>query len=349
MRCALVSTAPIWGGVWRHVLDLAGGLQEFGEDVTIYGPEQIVPVLKKRCPQIRIETLNETILADIVHLHLADTYEKRHGQFIRNSVSRGSTVVVTEHLPRSLASDPRITLSGIKRKPGSSTWKRFSKRHSLSSASAVIAVSEETRDFLIQRYGFPPSKIVAVPLEIDVHTEPIDMPTSQRFVAAGSIITQKGFDVLVEASMYRNANWTVDVFGSGPHLARLQERAVELGGFVRFRGFSDDILNEMDNSRGVVIPSRWESCPYALLEAMSRGRPVVVSRVDAMPRIVTQAHCGFVFDSGDPKGLAVALDELLLSNDSDQLGRNGYANVSRMSTRSMAQRTIEVYRKAQAS
>lgn len=348
MNCALVSTAPIWGGVWRHILDLAAGLSKLGVDVVVYGPEQILPVLRQKRPEVITAAINADIRADVVHLHLADTFEPHHGRFVRDAASRGSTVVVTEHLPRSLASDPGIVVSGIRRKPGSTQWKTLLKRRSLSSAHAVIAVSIETRDFLIERYGFSPSKIVAVPLEIDVSSRPVSLPDSNRFVAVGSIITQKGFDVLVEASAYRATDWTVDVFGSGPHLERLQERSVELGGSVRFRGFSDDISSEMDQSRGVVIPSRWESCPYVLLEAMSRARPVVVTRVDAMPRIVEQAQCGFVCDTGDPRSLAESLDKLSLSEEAEHLGLNGFTNVEKMSTKSMALRTIEVYREALA-
>lgn len=344
MNFALVATAPILGGVWRHVVDLANGLQSLDADVVVVAPESLLPALQQKCPSVQFEKLGSRVKADVTHLHLADTYDHEHGKFIRHA-ARASRVVVTEHLPRTIASDPAVVLPGVRRKPGATQWKTVTKRRALARARAIITVSEEDRMFLTKRYGIAPERVVAIPLEIDSNIPPTPMPDSSRFVSAGSVITQKGFDVLVEASAFRTTSWTVDVFGSGPHLERLQRRAVELGGYVQFCGQSVNVLSEMDNSRGVVIPSRWESGPYVLLEAMSRARPVIASRIDAMPRIVTQSDCGVLFEMGNPRDLARALDECMNSGDVERLGTNGYKSASTMSVKNMAGRTLEVYQK----
>lgn len=348
IRCILATTAPIYGGVWRHILDLASGLNELNIDVEVLGPEAILPSLQERNPSIRFGVIGTAPSADVFHLHLADTYERHHGNFIRRVVETDIPVVVTEHLPRTAASDPSIHLTAGRRKPGATQWKTLLKRWSLSPAAAVIAVSEEDREFLVRRYSLDSSKVWAAPLEIDVMAAPTVVTSPNRFVAVGSVITQKGFDILVEASAFRTTQWTVDVYGNGPHRERLQRRAEELGGAVQFRGFSQDVVGEMRAARGVVIPSRWESGPYVLLEAMANARPVVVSNTDAMPRIVKQAQCGVWFESEDPEDLASRLDELVQSPDVTQTGLNGYEATRAMSTKHMASSNAEIYDKVLA-
>lgn len=255
MKCALVTSAPIFGGVWRHILDLANGLQELNVEVLVMGPESLMPSLRDGHPSLKFSAIGNSFDADIFHLHLANTYEDHHGRLIRRAERRGSSVVVTEHLPRTVASDPSIL---SQRTLGANQWKRFTKRIAMSRARAVISVSEEDRNFLIKRYDFSPEKVTAVPLEINVVRNPVSITSPNRFVAAGSIITQKGFDVLVEASAFAASDWIVDVFGEGLHRKRLEDRAEQLGGRVQFCGQSNNVLGEMDKSRGVVIPSRWE-------------------------------------------------------------------------------------------
>jgi len=348
MKCALATTASIYGGVWRHVLDLASGLSELDIEVDILGPESILPSLQERSPSLHFQALGTTSRADVFHVHLADTFEPHHGRFIRRVVETGVPAVVTEHLPRTVASDPSIHLTAARRKPGATQWKTLLKRWSLSPAAAVITVSEEDREFLVRRYNLDSSKVWAAPLEIDVTAEPTVVTSPNRFVAVGSVITQKGFDILVEASAFRTTQWTVDVYGNGPHRERLQRRAEELGGAVQFRGFSQDVVGEMRAARGVVIPSRWESGPYVLLEAMANARPVIVSNTDAMPRIVKQAQCGVWFESEDPEALASRLDELVRSPDVTQTGLNGYEAARAMSTKHMASSNAEIYDKVLA-
>ena len=345
MNCVLAASAPILGGVWRHVLDLAEALQRLNVEVLVLGPESVIPALRDRHSSLKFGALGSSSGEDIFHLHLANTYEDHHGRLIRQAERRGSAVVVTEHLPRTLASDPSILSP---RSPGANQWKKISKRVAMSRAHAMISISDEDRDFLIKRYNFPPERITAVPLEINVESNPVALTSLNRFVAAGSIITQKGFDVLVEASAFATSNWTVEVFGEGPHRKRLEDRANQLGGRVRFCGHSNNVLEEMDQSRGVIIPSRWESGPYVLLEAMGRARPVIASRVDAMPRVVRQNDCGLLFEAGNSIELARALDQLTLSGDAERLGQNGYRAASRLSTVHMASNTLEVYRRVLA-
>ena len=69
----------------------------------------------------------------------------------------------------------------------------------------------------------------------------------------------------------------------------------------------DDELAEMDV---VVLPSRTEGLPYALLEAMAAGRPVVASAVGGIPELVGGA--GILVAPDDHQRLAGELQTLLM-------------------------------------
>ena len=48
-----------------------------------------------------------------------------------------------------------------------------------------------------------------------------------------------------------------------------------------------------------VLPSRWEGMPYALMEAMALGRPVIASDVCGMDDVVQDGKTGLLFEGGN--------------------------------------------------
>lgn len=60
-----------------------------------------------------------------------------------------------------------------------------------------------------------------------------------------------------------------------------------------------------------LLPSLWENCPYAALEAMAAGRPVVAARQGGMPELIEDGVEGLLATPGDPLAYAEALDTLL--------------------------------------
>jgi glycosyltransferase involved in cell wall biosynthesis len=55
------------------------------------------------------------------------------------------------------------------------------------------------------------------------------------------------------------------------------------------------------------FPSRFEGLPFALLEAMAHGLPVVASDAASMPEIISDRVQGLLFPSGDPQRLGETL------------------------------------------
>jgi glycosyltransferase involved in cell wall biosynthesis len=138
-------------------------------------------------------------------------------------------------------------------------------------------------------------------------------PHSPRFLFVGRHARVKGLDVLVEAALAlrHERAFFVDVVGDGELTGALRARVASAGmdGIVRFHGQLDDAaLHALYAACDcVVIPSRSESIPIVLSEALQARKPLIVTDVGDMGRIVRENHLGEVVPSEDPRLLAGSL------------------------------------------
>jgi glycosyltransferase involved in cell wall biosynthesis len=170
-------------------------------------------------------------------------------------------------------------------------------------------------------------------------------------VAVGRLHHQKGFDVLLEALRQVRSARPVHaaIVGGGPEAAWLAASSQRLGlaATVTFTGHSDHPVDELAAADLVVIPSRWESGPLVLLEAMSFGRPVVATPVGFVPELVKDGETGWVVPVEDPRALAGAIVAALADPAAAEArGRAGKAVVGpRLDHAAAATAVQQVYRR----
>lgn len=81
---------------------------------------------------------------------------------------------------------------------------------------------------------------------------------------------------------------------------------------LRFEQLSREELPDAYRQAAVcILPSTWENCPYALLEAMACGTPVVASNSGGIPEIVEHGVSGFLEQTGDAAAFATRIVSLL--------------------------------------
>ena len=228
MRIVLATTVLEKGGVWRHMTDVASGLRAHGHEVEFDLPRPAWSLRgESRDRGFSLRESSVRSPADVWHLHLADTYSRDSLRRLISARRTGTPVVITEHLPRTDASDPSARPSGGTTRPGSWAAKTAFKQFEFSLCDRIIAVSESSRQFLLTRYGLSADKLVTVPNGIRPCNVVSSSPeTPARFVAVGSVIAQKGFDLLVEAAALADVPWSVEIVGDGPHRVALQEQRV---------------------------------------------------------------------------------------------------------------------------
>ncbi len=120
--------------------------------------------------------------------------------------------------------------------------------------------------------------------------------------------------------------------GEGPERAALATAARGLGlaGVVRLLGHREDIPDLLAAADVVVLPSRAEGLPAALLEALAAGRAVVATAVGGVPEAIRDGHEGRLVPAGDAGALAGAIGDLLAAEAARAaLGAAGRARVLR--------------------
>jgi glycosyltransferase involved in cell wall biosynthesis len=133
----------------------------------------------------------------------------------------------------------------------------------------------------------------------------------------GALVEQKGHRTLVEAAplvIDEMPHTTFVIAGSGTLREDLEARVNELGLGRRFRflGQREDIPRVLAALDLFVMPSLWEGMPYAIVEAMAVGVPVVGSDIPGIADIVRPQETGRLAPPGDHEALAQTIRAALV-------------------------------------
>lgn len=224
----------------------------------------------------------------------------------------------------------------------------------------VIAVSPRIQDEA-SRFCFNKKKVSLIPNGI--HTDQfqpvsIDRPglCSTFGVAAndvligmiGRLTPQKGHRYMFDA-MKDIPKAKLLIFGDGALREELTALTAQLGLNERiiFCGTARDMVNIYNLIDIFVMPSLDEGLPLALLEAMACGRPVIASKVGAIPAVVTHLTNGLLIEPKDTKALAEMVNRLISDPDLRQLiaGKARETVVRDFSSVAMANKYGEIYSK----
>lgn len=324
-------------GYWRSVLEHAGakvtclGLRYYGE-------------LR---PALRLRQLWRTARPDLVHVHMPPAELYTRLAFLGNGKV---AVVVSKHNDEPFFRGPGQRLVG--------RWVSAQAKH-------VIAISDAVNRYVTgPALGCPPSQTTTVHYGID--------PTSFRevdpalvrnvrhewsirddellFGTIARLVPQKALHILIRGfALYvrrSNASSRLAIVGSGPLSADLRKHADENGisDKIIWAGFREDIPAVMGAFDVFALTSIYEGFGLVLLEAMAAGKPIVATRVSAIPEIVIHGKTGLLIDPRSPEQLASAC---LLFDERDRRVTFGIAGSHRVKSvftlDAMVERTMAIY------
>ncbi|AZN43301.1 glycosyltransferase family 4 protein [Paenibacillus albus] len=147
-------------------------------------------------------------------------------------------------------------------------------------------------------------------------------------ICVAEYIPRKNHEQLLHAIKEMNQNGIPVVCllaGVGVNEQAMKDLASRLGiaHVVRFLGFRRDVGELMQIADAAVLLSRQEGLPKMLMEAMSAGKPLVVTDVRGNRELVTMFENGFKVAVDDAAGTAQALTELSENvNLRDRMGKS---------------------------
>ncbi len=148
----------------------------------------------------------------------------------------------------------------------------------------------------------------------------LSLPNSELYIGTiANLYRTKGIDVLLEA--FAQARQTLPrahlvIIGDGPERNKLVQLAsrLSLTNHISFLGQLPNAAQYLRAFDLFVLPSRKEGFPYALLEALAAGLPIVATHVGGVAELVNKA--AQIVPPNEPNLLAGALDQLLTNSES---------------------------------
>lgn len=184
-------------------------------------------------------------------------------------------------------------------------------------AHAVLYVADATLRATERNLAtrFPNARIVRNPVNLEgTEMEPWPPQPVTHFACIGALdVGRKGQDLLLEAvsaRAWKLRDWRLGIFGSGDHKNYLEEltRYYGLADRVQIHGEVRDIRAIWRSHHALVVPSRIESAPLVIVEAMLCGRPVIATPVGGIREWVQDGRTGFLSEAATSEFIAAALE-----------------------------------------
>ncbi|WP_435335193.1 glycosyltransferase family 4 protein [Haloarchaeobius sp. TZWWS8] len=245
------------------------------------------------------------------------------------------------HTPASLLRSPMIALHWAF-KP---TWRyKRIERHRVREVDRLVTVTEEAESHYQRDCAVLPDRTTVVSNTVDLDTfvgdEEPKPGFEDEFVVGyvGTFGAHRGLTTVVEAMAdvvdeVPDARFLLAGAGSDPYEEELRETVAAAGveDHVTFTGWIDfdDFPNYMATCDVCLVPHESTphtrtTVPHKLFQYMAMERPVLVTDLSPLARVVKDADSGVVAQPGDSDSIARALVELAENPDrTAQYGRNG--------------------------
>jgi glycosyltransferase involved in cell wall biosynthesis len=192
--------------------------------------------------------------------------------------------------------------------------------------TALVSVCPEEAAAFVGEVGFDPARVRVVPNGVGLPDRTGLRRARQDFrawrgmapgevwlVVVARLTREKGVDVLLRALEADVGASGLLIVGTGSERAALEAQAKRMPLPVRFCGYQPDVSPFLAAADVFVQPSRSEGLPFAALEAMAHGLPVVGSRVGGMGSAID--GCGLLVPPEQPAVLGAALRTLCRDAD----------------------------------
>lgn len=229
-----------------------------------------------------------------------------------------------------------------------------------------VAVSEFSRKLVSETFQMPIGKVKCIyngtKLEINKPHHPneivtlrdrlrqeLELPVTSRLVlTVGRLNQQKGHNDLLPIipSIIKEFPEVKFIWvGDGELRSQLETevKTANIEASVLFLGYRTDIPQLLKAADLFLFPSYYEGYPFALLEAMASGLPIISSDANPMPEIITDRVHGLLFRTGDRNDISTKLRWALQNPLSlEAMAENAKLRVREFSASKMSCETLDL-------
>lgn len=189
-------------------------------------------------------------------------------------------------------------------------------------------LTSNEKSILIPGSGIDTDMIEAHSAHFDREKFRIKMGWHDRFVfiLISRLIREKGVLEFIQAALKISEEIPQGHFvlvgpADGDFIGNVDLRKLYFGsGHISYLGMQKDVISYLKAADVFVLPTKYrEGIPRVLLEAMSVGKPIIVSDVPGCGEIVEKADCGIVIPAGDVDLLCNAM-KTIVDADTNLLG-----------------------------
>jgi glycosyltransferase involved in cell wall biosynthesis len=258
----------------------------------------------------------------------------RRPQLVHTHMAKAGTIGRIAVLSSRSANRPRLVhtfhghvLEGYFARPQQRAFVELERRLARRT-DVLVAVSPEIRDELVDLGIGKPDQYRVIPLGLDLAPlltvgtgsasqgnlrSTLGLSEDVPLVGVlGRLVPVKDHATLFEA-IVATPGAHLAVLGDGELRQSLEGLSRHLGiaGRTHFTGWWDDVPLALADLDVVVLSSRNEGTPVALIEALAAGRPVVATDVGGVRHVVEDSATGWLCPPGDPAALAALLQRAL--------------------------------------
>lgn len=248
--------------------------------------------------------------------------------------------IVHAHLPHAawmarwsrLAAPVRVVIDTIHTTATGTPGRRWGYRWSRWLPDKVTAVSYAVAEAYSAARMATAAQLTVVPNGIDADRwkpdaalrnklrDELGMQSSFLWLAVGRLEEVKDYPALLHAMAALPPDAQLVIAGSGTLKDELMalSKALALENRVRFLGFEPDLLRWMQAADGLVLSSRWEGLPMAVLEAAACEVPAVVTDVAGTREAVLPGETGWLAQAGDADNLAATMRRLMSRSEAER-------------------------------
>lgn len=357
------------GGLFRHVVDVTRGQIERGHRVGLIvdsttGGERASAILSELAPRLALGVMRVPITRQLnprdaialwhISRHLrAVVPDVLHGHGAKGAALARLTPVVPNAIRAYTPHGGSLVYC-----PGTISGGFYRSIEQMLNGRTDLFLFESS--YIVELYraliGRPQGLVRVVRNGIsETEFDPVTpLPDAADIVCVGELRPVKAIDVLIEAlAMLKQSGRrvTATIAGEGPETAKLRARARHLGvgDQVSFIGHCP-ARKAFAMGKMLVIPSRAESLPYVVLEAVAAGLPIIATNVGGVPEIFGPAADRLI--AADDVGALIGAITHALDNP-DKMRADAQALMARVryefSVRTMVECNLAAYREAIAT